>query len=66
MIIGYSEDTLWNNITKQLDEIQNEHDWAMHYKHTGEVEWVEDCVQNIIDSCTAIMENLEHLKGKKL
>lgn len=66
MIIGYSEKTLWNNIAKQLGEIQSEHDWAVHYKHTGEVECVEDCVRNIIDSCTAIMENLEHLKGEKL
>lgn len=66
MIIGYSEQTLWNNITKQLGEIQSEHDWAAHYKHTGEVGCVEDCVRNIMDSCTAILENLENLKGKKL
>lgn len=66
MIIGYSEQTLWNNIAKQLGEIQSEHDWAVYYKHTGEVECVEDCVRNIVDSCTAIMENLEHLKGEKL
>ena len=66
MIIGYSEKPLWDNITKQLDEIQSEHDWAVHYKHTEEVECVEDCVRNIIDSCTAIMESLEHLKGEKL
>lgn len=66
MIIGYSEQTLWNNIAKQLGEIQSEHDWAVYYKHTGEVECVKDCVRNIIDSCTAIMKNLEHLKGEKL
>ena len=66
MIIGYSEKTLWNDITKQLDEIQSERDWAVHYKHTEEVEYVEDCMRNIIDSCTAIMEDLEYLKGEKL
>ena len=66
MIIGYSEKTLWDNIPKQLGEIQSEHDWAVHYKHTGEVEYVEDCMRNIIDSCTAIMEDLEYLKGEKL
>ena len=66
MIVGYSEDTLWNNITKQLSEIQSEHDWAVHYKHIEQVEWVEDCVRSIIDSCTIIMENLEHLKCRKL
>lgn len=66
MIIGYSEKTSWNDITKQLDDIQSEHGWAVHYKHTEEVEYVEDCVRNIIDSCTAIMEDLEYLKGEKL
>ena len=62
----YFEQTLWNNIVKRLGEIQSEHDWAVHYRHTEEVECVEDCVRNIIDSCTAIMENLEYLKGEKL
>ena len=66
MVIGYSEKTLWDNIAKQLGEIQSEHDWAVHYKHTGEIEYVEDCMRNIIDSCTAIMEDLEYLKGEKL
>lgn len=66
MIVGYSENTLWNNIAKQLDEIQSEHNWAVHYKHIEEVEYVENCVRNILDSCTAIMENLEHLKCRKL
>ena len=66
MIIGYSEKTLWNDITKQLDDIQSEHDWAVHYKCVEGVEYVEDCVRNIVDSCTAIMEDLEYLKGEKL
>ena len=66
MIIGYSEKTLWDNIAKQLGEIQSEHDWAVHYKHTGEVEYVEDCMLNIIDCCKSIMEDLEYLKGEKL
>lgn len=66
MIIGYSEKTLWDNIAKQLGEIQSEHDWAVHYKHTEEIEYIEDCMRNIIDSCTAIMEDLEYLKGEKL
>jgi hypothetical protein len=66
MTIGYSEETLWNNITKQLGEIRSECNWATVYKDEEEVGCVEDCVQNIIDSCTAIMENLECLKGEKL
>lgn len=66
MIIGYSEETLWNNIAKQLGEIHSESNWAICYKNTKEVECVEDCVRNIMDSCTAIMENLEYLKSEKL
>ena len=66
MIIGYSEKTLWNNINKQWESIDDEVNWMNHYIATGEVECVEDCVRNIADSCTAIMENLEHLKGEKL
>ncbi len=66
MIIGYSEKTLWNNINKQWESIEDEVNWMNHYIATGEVECVEDCVRNIADSCIAIMENLEHLKGKKL
>ena len=66
MIIGYSEKTLWNNIVKQLDEIQTEHEWAVHYKDAEEVECLEDCVRNIIYSCTAIVEDLELLKSQKL
>ena len=66
MKIGYSPETLWNNIAKQLGEIQSEHDWAAHYKHTEEIECVEDCVRNIIDSCTTILENIEYLKGGEM
>lgn len=66
MIIGYDTKTLWRQIAKQQLEIRDEADWLNHYTATEEVECVEDCVRNIIDSCTAIMENLEHLKGEKL
>lgn len=66
MFSDYCKETLWNDIAKRLGEIQSEHDWAVHYRHTGEVECVEDCVRNITDSCTAIMEILEHLKGEKI
>ena len=63
----YSEQTLWRklNIAKQLGKIQSEHDWAVHYKHTGEVECLEDCVRSIMDSCTAIMESIKHLKEEE-
>lgn len=66
MIIGYSESTLWQNIAKQQDSIRDEADWLKLYISTQELDCMEDCVRNIMDSCTAIMENLEHLKGEKL
>ncbi len=66
MQIGYSEQTLYNNIAKQLGEIQSEHDWAVHYRHTKELDCLEDCAKNIIDSCKAILENIEHLKGEEI
>ena len=66
MIIGYNPKDLWRQITKQLGEIQSEHDWAVHYKHTEEVECLEDCIRNIMDSCTGILENIKNLKGEDL
>ncbi len=66
MIIGYNPKDLWRNISKQLGDIQSEHDWAAHYRYTKEIECIEDCVRNIMDSCTAILENIEHLKGEEL
>ena len=66
MFIGYSPETLWNNIAKQYHDIDSEHRWLKHYTETKEVECVEDCVRNIIDSCTAILENIDHLKGEEV
>ena len=66
MQIGYSEQTLWKNINRQYEEIQSETDWLNHYIAIGSVADVEDCAKNIIDSCKAILENLEHLKGEKM
>lgn len=66
MEIGYSTETLWRQIAHQYEEIQSETDWLNHYTATGEIECVEDCARNIIDSCTAILENIEHLKGEPM
>ena len=66
MIIASSEETLYNDIKKQLGDIQSEHDWAVHYRHQKDVECLEDCVRNIMDSCKAIMESIENLKGEEL
>ena len=66
MIIASSEETLYNDIKKQLGDIQSEHDWAVHYRHQKDVECLEDCVRNIMDSCKAIMESIEDLKGEEM
>ena len=66
MIIGFSEDTLYNNIARQIGEIQSELDWLKHYRREKDVECMEDCARNIADSLTAIKENIGYLKGKKL
>ena len=66
MIIAYDEKTLWRMINHNWEQIQDETNWMNHYIATGEVECVEDCVRNIMDSCQAILENTEHLKGEKV
>ncbi len=66
MFIGYSESTLWRNIAKQQLEIRDEADWLNHYTATQDIDCVEDCVRNIMDSCKAIMENIENLRGEKM
>lgn len=66
MIIGTSEKTLWAQINKQWENIDSEIKWLNHYIATGEVECVEDCARNILESCKAILENTDALKGEKL
>jgi hypothetical protein len=66
MIIGYSPETLWCNIRKQMAEIKSESDWLQYYTAMQELDCVEDCVRNIMDSCKAIMENIENLRGEEL
>lgn len=66
MQIGYSEQTLWQAISKQWESIEDEVKWMNHYIATNKVECVEDCVFNIQESLSAIKENLENLKGESL
>ena len=66
MEIGYSPETLWNNIKKQIQDIESEKQWLRLYLLEEDTDCVEDCVRNIIDSCTAILENIEHLKGEPM
>ena len=66
MIIGISEKTLWAQINHQWESIDDEVKWLNHYIATGEVECVEDCARNILESCQAILEDTDNLKGEKL
>lgn len=66
MEIGYSIETLWSAIRRQMADIKSESEWLEHYTAKEEVLDVEDCAKNIIDSCKAILENIEHLKGEKM
>lgn len=66
MQIGYSEETLRMNVCKQFTDIESEFDWMRYYFRYKELECVEDCIRNIQDSLTAILENIENLKGESL
>ena len=66
MEIGYSEQTLWLTICNQMCDVKDEAEWLRHYTAKQEVADIEDCAKNIIDSCKAILENIEHLKGETL
>ena len=66
MEIGYSAETLWNNIKKQIQDLESEKQWLRLYLLEKDTDCVEDCARNIIDSCTAILENIEHLKGEPM
>lgn len=68
MEIGYSEETLRNNIICQVEQIGEESEWLANYLTTEpmQTECIEDSVRNILDSCKAILENIEHLKGEPM
>ncbi len=66
MVIGYNPKDLWRQIAHKYEEIQSETDWLNHYTAINSIDDVEDCVRNIMDSCTAILENIEHLKGEEM
>ena len=68
MEIGYSEETLRNNIICQVEQIGEESEWLANYLTTEpmQTECIEDSVKNILDSCKAILENIEHLKGEPM
>jgi hypothetical protein len=51
-----------------VEQIGEESEWLANYVATepASVECIEDSVKNILDSCKAILENIEHLKGKSM
>jgi hypothetical protein len=49
-----------------MAEVHNESAWLKYYTGKREIDNIEDCARNIMDSCTAILENIEHLKGEEM
>ena len=67
MQIGYSPETLRSMMLKNAQDVESEAKWLIHYIHAPiEIECVEDCVRNIMDSCTALLEHIENFKGEEM
>ena len=66
MEIGYSEEILWLAICKQMAEVQSKSAWLKHYTGKREIDNIENCVQYIMESCNAILENIEYLRGEPM
>lgn len=65
MEIGYSLETIMMNIAKCLGNIHSECEWASHYRSTGEIEDLDDCVANIKASINELEEWMTFLKGEE-
>lgn len=66
MEIGYSHETIMMNIAKYLGNIDSECEWAVHYRSTGEIEDLEDCVTNIKASTNELEEWMTLLKAEEM
>lgn len=66
MQIGYSEETLRFSIATQIVAIEEELEWLKYYYGLRNDDCIEDCARNIQESLTAILENVENLKGEVL
>lgn len=66
MEIGYSVETLRFNLAKQLVDIESEVRWLRYYYQQKDNECMEDCIKNIQDSLTAMLEDIENLKSEDM
>ena len=66
MTIYYSHDTIMMNIAKCLGNIHSECEWAAHYRSTGEIEDLEDCVANIKAGAEELEEWMTFLKAEEV
>lgn len=66
MAIGYSDKTLWANINHQWELIDDEVKWLNHYIAIGDIDCVENCVQEIESSLAVIKTATEMLKSEEM
>ena len=66
MEIGYSVETLRFNLAKKLVDIEDEAKWLRYYYQQKDNECMEDCIKNIQDSLTAMLEDIEMLKSEEM
>ena len=66
MEIYYSHETIMMHIAMCLGNIHSECEWADHYRSTGEIEDLEDCVANIKASTNELEEWMTYLKAEEV
>ena len=67
MIVASSAETLWAQIKKYAIAIQDEAKWLEYYATQPYDEaCVEDCTTIIMETCKAVLENLEDLRSDEV
>ena len=66
MEIGYSVETLRLNLAKRLVDVEDETKWLRYYYQQEDNECMEDCIRNIQDTLTAMLEDIEMLKEEDM
>lgn len=66
MEIGYSIETLRFNLAKKLVDVEDETKWLRYHYQQKDNESMEDCIRYIQDSLTAMLEDIEMLKGENI
>lgn len=66
MEIGYSDETLWSTIKKQIQEIESEKQWLRMYALEKDIGCVEDCVRGIENALAVIKTATEMLKSEEM